>query len=50
MLRIGLYVSVYDDVAQVCAIVGGVFTVIGLVNAAFITTLKSFKSGIGKLG
>jgi hypothetical protein len=35
---------------QICAIIGGVFTVVGLVNSLFITTLASFKRNIGKLG
>ena len=35
---------------QVCAIIGGVFTVLGLVNAAVHTAVKKYKSEIGKLG
>lgn len=35
---------------QVCAIVGGVVTVLGLVNGALVAASKSFKKGIGKLG
>lgn len=35
---------------QVCAIVGGVFTVLGLVNGAILAASKKFKRNINKLG
>ena len=35
---------------QLCAIIGGVFTVLGLVNGAVIAASKKFKKNIGKLG
>jgi hypothetical protein len=35
---------------QVCAIIGGVFTVLGLVNGIVLAAGKKFKHGINKLG
>ena len=35
---------------QLCAIVGGVFTVLGLLNGLLLTAGKTFKGKIGKLG
>lgn len=35
---------------QICAIIGGVFTVLGIVNSIALGVGKKFKSDIGKLG
>ena len=35
---------------QLCAIVGGTVTVLGLVNGALLAASKKFKKNIGKLG
>ena len=35
---------------QLCAIVGGVFTVLGILNGLLLTAGKTFKGKIGKLG
>lgn len=35
---------------QICAIIGGVFTVLGLLNMGVLQAQKQFKSNIGKLG
>ena len=35
---------------QLCAIVGGVFSVLGMVNGALLSATKTFKNKIGKLG
>ena len=35
---------------QLCAIVGGVFSVLGMINGALLSATKTFKNKIGKLG
>jgi len=42
----------FCDMYQICAIVGGVFTVMGLVNSALHSSLKHIlkKAEMGKLG
>lgn len=42
--------SLAHFLVQVCAIIGGVFTVLGLVNATALAATKRFKDGINKLG
>ena len=42
--------SLAHFLVQVCAIIGGVVTVLGLVNGALVAASKRFKKGIGKLG
>jgi len=40
----------FHFITQVCAIIGGVFTVTGLLDRLVYGTLKQFKQGMGKLG
>ncbi|CAM6001566.1 unnamed protein product [Sphagnum balticum] len=42
--------SLAHFLVQICAIIGGVFTVLGIINMAALNTVKRFKSDIGKLG
>jgi hypothetical protein len=37
-------------IVEVCAIVGGIFTALGLLNSVILTTTKRFKGNINKLG
>ena len=40
----------YHFLVQICAIIGGVFTVMGMVNSSVLMVSKTFKDKIGKLG